>query len=116
LKTVILSCNNFIIIITDQIKCRCEELIDYASVDQNKKCKRKTVTFYFKVSIIQSNYLVKYLVLVVVLTWNKMCLHVTKVMEPVLTVCNYVDVIHSYCYTYLTDRVCYTDTYVVKRL
>ncbi len=36
--------------------------------------------------------------------------------QPVLTVCNYVDVIGSYCYTYVTYRVCYTDTYVTKRL
>ncbi len=32
--------------------------------------------------------------------------------QPVLTVCNYVDVIGSYCYTYVSDRVCYTATYV----
>ncbi len=25
--------------------------------------------------------------------------------EPVLTVCNYVDVIGSYCYTYVTESV-----------
>ncbi len=29
--------------------------------------------------------------------------------QPVITVCNYVDVI-DYCYTYDTDRVCYTAT------
>ncbi len=28
--------------------------------------------------------------------------------QPVLTVCNYVDVIGSYVYTYVTGRVCYT--------
>ncbi len=28
--------------------------------------------------------------------------------QPVITVCNYVDVIYSYCYTYVTDRVCYS--------
>ncbi len=28
--------------------------------------------------------------------------------QPVITVCNYVDVIESYSYTYDTDRVCYT--------
>ncbi len=32
------------------------------------------VTLYFKVSMIQSNYLVKYLVVAVVLAWNKMYL------------------------------------------
>ncbi len=36
--------------------------------------------------------------------------------QPVISVCNYVDVIGSYCYTYDTDRVCYAATYVTKRL
>ncbi len=36
--------------------------------------------------------------------------------QPVITVCNYVHVIDRYCYTYGTDRVCYTATYVTKRL
>ncbi len=31
--------------------------------------------------------------------------------QPILTVCNYVDVIGSYCYTYVTDRVCNTAAY-----
>ncbi len=34
--------------------------------------------------------------------------------QPVLTVCNYVDVIDSYCYTYVTDRVCYTASFSLK--
>ncbi len=34
--------------------------------------------------------------------------------QPVITVCNYVDVIGSYCYTYVTGRVCYTATSTLK--
>ncbi len=34
--------------------------------------------------------------------------------QPVITVCNYVDVIGSYCYTYVTGRVCYTATCTLK--
>ncbi len=30
--------------------------------------------------------------------------------QPVITVSNYVDVIGSYCYTYVTDRVCHRAT------
>ncbi len=35
--------------------------------------------------------------------------------QPVITVSNYVDVIDSYCYTYVSDRVCYKATYATKR-
>ncbi len=41
------------------------------------------------------------------------CINVNVMEHPVITVCNYVDVIGSYCYTYVTDRVCYTATYVM---
>ncbi len=36
--------------------------------------------------------------------------------QPILTDCDYVHVIGSYCYTYVTGRVYYTATYVTKRL
>ncbi len=34
--------------------------------------------------------------------------------QPVIIVCNYVDVIDSYCYTYDADGVCYTATSTLK--
>ncbi len=73
------------------------------------------VTLYFKVYIIQSNYLIKHLVVAVVRTWNKIYLPCKYVMEQtVLTVCNYVDVTDNYCNSYDTDRVCYTATSTLK--
>ncbi len=34
--------------------------------------------------------------------------------QPVITVCDDVDVIGSFCYTYVTDRVCYTAAFTLK--
>ncbi len=34
--------------------------------------------------------------------------------QPVITVCNYVDVIGSYCYTHATGGLCYTATCTLK--
>ncbi len=58
----------------------------------------KKVSLNFKVSIIQSNYLVKYVLVAV-----------TYMKQNVLTVCNYKQL---YCYTYVTNRdfyICVAD-------